>query len=144
MGRRASSATTAPSPPWRSPFLEAGEHRGLVAGLDMDDTAGQQPRLGQRWGEEILPGDAPEHLAPGACCNAGGEERRGGPIDRPVAASCHLMQRPERQSASRQHLVDTGNAERKHRTMARRPAFEARDSLAKRSDSRAGGRLTHG
>lgn len=88
------------------PFLETGEHGGFIARLNIDDAAGKQPGLSERRRKEILPGDAPEHLAFGARGNAGGKERRRGAIDRPVAAAGDLVQRAERQPASRQRLVD--------------------------------------
>lgn len=62
IGRRASSPTTAPSPPWRRPS-SAGEKRLFVAGLHIDDAAWRQPHPGQRRCEEIGPRHAPEHLA---------------------------------------------------------------------------------
>ena len=78
------------------PFLETGEHGGLVAGLDIDDATGQQPGLGERGRKEILPGDAPQHLALGAGGNARGKQRRRRTVDRPIAATGNLMQRPKR------------------------------------------------
>jgi hypothetical protein len=40
-------------------LLEAGEHRWLVTGLDVDDAIGQEPGLGDGRREEILARDAP-------------------------------------------------------------------------------------
>lgn len=124
-------------------FLETGEHRGFVTGLDIDNTAGEQARLRQGGSEKILPGDAPQHFAFGARSNAGRKEGGRGAINRAITATGNLMQGTKRQPASRQDLVDPGNAEWQGRAGARRPAFEACDSLTKLSDSRAGGRLTH-
>ena len=97
------------------PFLETGQHRLLVAGLDIDHAVGREAGLGERRREEVLPGDAPQNLARGARGDPGGEQRRGRAIDRAVAAAGHLMQRAERQSASRQ---DAGRSPR-CRTAAR-------------------------
>ena len=124
MERRATSATTAPSPPCRKPFLETGEHGLLIAGLDIDDAVGQETGLGEGGREEILPRDAPQHLAPCARGDAGGEQRRGRAVDGAIAAAGDLMQRAERQTASRQMPVDRLDTERQHGLL--RPASPSR------------------
>ena len=45
MESRATSATTAPSPPWRNPSSKAGEDGFLVARLDVDHAVGREARL---------------------------------------------------------------------------------------------------
>lgn len=82
-------------------FFHAGEDCLVVAGLDIDDAVRFEPRLRQRRGEQVGPGDAPQHLTSCArrytareqgCCRA---------IDGAVAAARDFMQRAERQSAPR-------------------------------------------
>jgi hypothetical protein len=48
-----------------------------------------------------------------------------------MAAACHLMQRAERQSASREMPVDRLETEGQHQSPAAGRAFEAPDALAK-------------
>jgi hypothetical protein len=82
-------------------FLETGQDRLLVIRLDIDDPVGRQAGLRQGGGEEVLAGDTPEDLAAGPRRDSGGEQRRGGAIDRAVAAASDLMQRAQRQTFSR-------------------------------------------
>jgi hypothetical protein len=51
-----------------------------------------------------------------------------------MAAAGHLMQRAERQSASREMLVDRLETEGQHQSPAAGRAFEAPDALAKLLD----------
>ena len=106
-------------------FLEAGEHRLLVAGLDVDHPGRRQAGLGKRGREQILAGDAPEHLAFGARGDAGGEQRRRRAVDRAVAAARHLVQRAEGKPAAGQHRVDLFHAEGKRRAVTGPAVFEA-------------------
>lgn len=73
-------------------LLHAGEHGLVVAGLDIDHAVGNQPCLCNRRREEIGPGQAPEHLAPGPGCHSGAEKGGRGAIDGAVAASGDLME----------------------------------------------------
>ena len=61
-------------------------------------------------------------------------EFRLGP-DRAMAAARHLMQRPERQSPSREVPVDRLDPEGQHQSPAAGCAFEAPDALAKLLDT---------
>ena len=70
------------------------------------------------------------------------KERRGRAVDRAIAAAGHLMQRAERQSASREMPVDRLDAEGQHQRRGRR-ALEAPDALAKLLDGGAGDRRAH-
>jgi copper chaperone CopZ len=44
-------------------FLETDEDRRLIARLDIDHAIGHEPGLREGRGEQILPGETPEHLA---------------------------------------------------------------------------------
>ena len=92
--------------------------------------SGTQAGLGQGRREQILPGDAPQHLALGPRRDAGGEQRRGRAVDRAVAAAGDLMQRAERQSASRQTPVDSLDSERQDDPAMGRRAGQALNALA--------------
>jgi hypothetical protein len=56
---------------------------------------------------------------------------------------CHLMQRAERQSASRKVPVDRLDAEGQHQSPAPGRAFESPDALAKFLDTRMGNGRAH-
>ena len=87
-------------PAMPQPFLHAGEHGLVVAGLDIDHPVGSEAGLGERRREQVRARDAPEHLALGAGRDAGGEQRRRRAIDRAVATAGDLVQRAERQPAA--------------------------------------------
>lgn len=125
------------------PFLETGEQGFFVTGLDIDDTVGMKPGLRQRRREEILPRDAPEHLAGGSCRDAGGKQGGRCAIQRAVSAAGNLMQRPQSQPSSRQNPVDCRNAEGQHRAFARISAFEALNARPKFGNGRIGHRVRH-
>ena len=112
--RRATSATTAAEPAVPQALLAAGEHRLLVAGLDMDHPIGIEPGLAQGRREQVGPGHAPQHRAAGAGDDPGREQRRGGTVDRAVGATRHLVQGAERQPAVGQARVDGRHPERQH------------------------------
>ena len=90
-----------------------------------------RPTWARGRGEQILPGDAPQHLSFGARRDAGGEQGRRCAVDGGVAAACDLVQRAERQSPARQPAVDRLDAERKHRPRAQHPSFKVLNLLAK-------------
>lgn len=52
-------------PAMAQPFLKTRQNRLLVSRLDINHPIGSQPSLGNGWGEEVLPCDAPENLAAG-------------------------------------------------------------------------------
>lgn len=93
-------------------LLEAGEHRLLVAALDIDHPVGIEPRLGERRREQVRPGDAPEHPARGARDNAGREQSRGRAVDGARPAARNLVQRAECQPPFREHGVHRLDPER--------------------------------
>jgi hypothetical protein len=70
-------------------------------------------------------------------------ERRGGAVDRVMAAARHLMQRAERQAASRQMPVDRLNPEGQHQSPAAGRVFEAPDALTKLLDTGTGDGRVH-
>ena len=81
------------------PFLDAGKHRPLVAGLDVDDAVGSQPGLRQGGREEVEAAQAPEHLALGAGGHPGHEESGRRAVHCAVPAPRHLVQRAEREAS---------------------------------------------
>ena len=74
-------------------FLHAGEHRRLVARLDVDHAIGGQTGLSEGRREEVGSGDAPEHLTLGTGCYPGAEERGGGTVDGSISTAGHLVER---------------------------------------------------
>src|SRR5580704_12803195 len=124
-------------------FLETDEDRRLIARLDIDHAIGHEPGLREGRGEQILPGDTPEHLATRARGNSRREESRGGAVDRAISAAGHLMQRAERQAASREMPVDRLETEGQHQSPAASRALEAPDALAKILDPGTGDGCAH-
>lgn len=115
-------------------FLDRGQERGLLAGLDIDDAIGMQPRLGQSGGEQVAPGQAPQHRALEPRRDPGSEQSCGRPMNRPVATAGHLVQRAERQAAARQTPVDRLDSERERAARTSAARFELGDALAKRGN----------
>ena len=128
--RRATSATTPPKPTVAQSFLAAGEHRLLVAGLDMDHPIGMQPGLAQGRREQIGPGHAPEHRAAGTGDDPGREQRRCRTVDRAIGTTRHLMQGAKRQPAVRQAGVDGRHPERQHASAAHAARLDPGDARA--------------
>ena len=124
-------------------FLETGQHGLLVAGVDVDDAIRGETDLGQGRREQILPGDAPQDLALGPRRDAGREQSRRGAVDGGVAAAGDLVQRPERQPATRQSVVDSLDPEREHSPGAQRHTLKALNLLAKPQDGGWLDRSTH-
>lgn len=118
-------------------FLETGEQRFLVAGLDMDHPVGLETGLRYRRGEKIGTRDDPEHLSLCPRGNPGREHRRRRPVDGAIAAAGDLMQASEPQPASRQSPVDLGQAERQNLAGAASNAPQVRDALLKFGNNRA-------
>ena len=71
------------------------------------------------------------------------KERRGGAVDRAVAATGHLMQCAQRQSPSRQMPVDRLDAEGQHCPPVASRALKPPDALAKLLDTGAGDGCIH-
>ena len=69
---------------------------------------------GQGGGEQIMPHHRPQHRPAALGQQPGQQQRRGRPVldIRPVP--CHLVQRPSRQSAARQVLIDRRHTEAQH------------------------------
>ena len=65
-------------------------------------------------------------------------------MDRAIAAACHLMQRAQRQSASRQTLVDRLDAEGQHQCPSASCDLEPPDARAKFLDIGTGKGRIHG
>ena len=108
-------------------FLHAGEHRLVVAGLDVDHPVGNEPSLGDRRREEVGTGDAPENLALRPRGDACAEESRCRAVDGTVSAAGDLMQRAERKPTAGQTRVDLSDPEREHRSGTLRAALDPFD-----------------
>jgi hypothetical protein len=121
-------------------FLETGQHRLLVAGVDKDDTVRTETDLGQGRREEVLPGDAPEHLAFRSGGDAGREQGSRRTIDGGIAAAGNLVQRPERQAAAGQPVVYGPDPKRQNCPGAQRRSLKLLNLLAKATDCWAAGR----
>ena len=115
-------------------LLETGQHRLLVAGIDIDHPVRAQTDLGQGRREQVLPGDAPQDLAPGPGGDAGREQRCGRPVDRGIAAAGHLVQRPERHPSPREPVVYGPDPERQDGAGALRQSLKLLNLLAKATD----------
>lgn len=83
------------------PLFHAGEHRLVVAGLDIDDAIGHKPGLRERRGEEIGLRHAPENFSLGARSDAGTEKRGGCAIYRSFTAACDLVKRAHCETSTR-------------------------------------------
>ena len=117
-------------------LLHAGKHRAIVASLDVDDAVGRETSLGKRRGEQVRTHDAPQDFALGPGGDAGGEERRGGAVERPVSSAGDLMERSQREPAPGQARVNGREFEGQHRIGATTAAFDGGDPLAKCFDGR--------
>lgn len=113
-------------------FLHAGEHRRLVARLDVDHTIGGQTGLSEGRREKVRSGDAPKHLALGAGCYPGAEERGGRAVDGSVSPARDLMQGTTRKAFARESRVQLGDPERENRPRAPDAAFDLLDLSAQR------------
>lgn len=93
-------------------LFHAGEHGLVVAGLDIDHSVRDEPRLSDRRREQVGPCDAPEDLAFGSGRDARAEQCGRRAVDRAVAPASNLVKRAERESAARQTRIDVGDPER--------------------------------
>lgn len=125
-------------------LFEGLENRAFVPRLDIDDPCCRKADLGDGWGEEVLPGHAPEHLAFGPRDNTGCKERRSRAIDRPVAAPSHLMKRPQSQTSSRKMAIDDIDAKGQDGPLGGGAALEAFNPVAKICDGGIVDGLAHG
>lgn len=82
-------------------LFDAGEHGLVVARFDINDAVWREARLGQRWSEQVRPGDDPEHLASRPGGYSASKERCSGSIDRAVTPAGDFVERTESQAAGR-------------------------------------------
>ncbi len=108
-------------------FLETGQHVDVRTGLDKDRPPCRQPDLLQGRGKHILTGDDPQHLATRTGSNPGAELSGRRTVQGVVAASCHFMQRTQRQPATGQAAVDLAHAKRQHLAASVVVPFETAD-----------------
>ena len=123
-------------------FLKTGEHRLLIAGVDVDDAIGSKTDLGKSRREKVLPG-APQNLALRARRDASGEQGRCGSVDGRVATTGNLVQRAERQPTTWQPRVDSLDTEREYGPGTLLHAFKTLNLLAKPQDGGWLDRSTH-
>ncbi len=124
-------------------FLETGQYRLLVSRFHIDHPVRREPGRSECRREQILAGHAPQHAPPRPCCDPCGKECSGSAVHRAVTAASHFMQGAERQSAFRQTLINSLDAERQYRPPVPRPALKASNALAKRLDNGNGNRRIH-
>ena len=87
-------------------FLEAGEGREFVAGLDVDHPIHGQPCRLQPRRKQILLAHAPEDLSLQPRHDPSRKQRRSGTIQCPIPPAGNFMQSAQRQAAARQTRVD--------------------------------------
>ena len=124
-------------------FLETDEDRLLIARLDIDHAVGHEPGLRKGRGEEVRAREAPQDLSPRAGRDPRRKERRGGAIDRAIAAARHLMQCARAPTPSRQMPVDRLDAEGQHCPPLASRALKPPDARAKLLDTGAGDGCAH-
>lgn len=113
------------------PFFHAGQNGLVVSGLDMDHPVRHEAGLFEAGRKEILPEDAPQHLALRPRGDASDETRGCRTIQCTIAAARNLMQAAKRQPAARQPQVQPGNTERHHFAHTRAASLKLRDARAK-------------
>lgn len=107
----------------------------------MDQPIRSQTGLGQTGRKKITARHAPQHFATGARRNTSSKKCCSCAIDSAIAAD--LMQRTERQSATRQPFIDFCNAEGQHCTRAPGRAFKMRNARLKLGNNRTDGIFSH-
>lgn len=93
-------------------FFKAGKKGRLPLRFHIDDPIGIKSGLTESGGEEICPGQAPDHWSGGSRHHSGDEESRRRRMQRSWAAACDLMKTAERQPALWQESINFRNAER--------------------------------
>lgn len=117
-------------------FLETGQHIDVRSRLDIDRAPCRQTDLFQGGREHILTGDNPEHLATRAGRYARAELSGGRTMQRIIPASCHFMQRTQRQAATGQAAVDLVHAKGQHLAASVTVPFETTDRGPQRFQAR--------
>ncbi len=117
------------------PLLETGQHIDVRACLDIDRAACRQTDLFQGRGKYILAGNDPQHLATRAGRNPGAELSGRRTVQGIVAASCHLMQRTQRQTTTGQTRIDLAHAKWQHFAASVAMPFETTDRSPQRLDA---------
>ena len=93
------------------PFLETGQGRLLITGLDIDHAVRRQPCRFQPRGKQILITHAPKDLPHGSCQDASRKQSRGSAVQRAIAGPRDLMQSPQGQPATGQTRIHLRHAE---------------------------------
>ena len=126
------------------PLLHTGQHRRIIAGLDMDHPARRQTGLLQPRREQIGLRHAPEHLPGQARGDPSGKTGRRRAIGGAIAAARDLVQAAKRQPARGQAAVKLGQAEGQRRQRRAVIALDRCDPVPQRHESRIGTRRGHG
>ncbi len=124
-------------------FLHAGQHRDIIAGLDIDHPIRPKTCLPETGREQVRLRHAPEHLSRHPRDNAGRKAGGGCPIHRTVAATRYLMQAAKRQTASGQPAIQLRQAEGQHAACRPAVSFHPRDLLAQGGNGRVEGPGRH-
>ena len=74
-----------------------------------------------------------------ARCDTGRKQGGDGPVDGPVAAASHLMQRAERQAAGGQPAIERGQSKRQHAARRTSTRLDTGDLRAERLEGWGGG-----
>lgn len=125
-------------------FLETGQDIDVRTGRDVNGPSRRQSDLLQGRGVQVLTGGDPQHLAPCPRCDPGGKQAGCCCIQGVMAATCHLMQRAQRQSPVRQTTVNLGHAEGQHAPPASTLAFKTADLCSQRLQRGTGLGCGHG
>ena len=100
-------------------FLNQREQFGIVARLGIDDARRREPGLEQPRREQVARADDPQYLAAGTGGYSGCEQDRGGIVAPAGAARGDFMERIGPQPPIGEAIVEHGDAERQHGTVAR-------------------------
>ena len=92
-------------------LFHSGQHVALMKGLGVDDTIGVQARIHETGSEQVAPAEAPENRALQARGDAGGEEGGRASELGGMPGLDDLVQRPAREAAARQMIIDRCDAE---------------------------------
>jgi len=125
------------------PLFKADKDGLFVATIKVDDAVRLQSGLRERRREQIRPRDAPEHLTPRTCGNAGGEQPCRRPVHGAIAASGDFMQCTERQPAARQPPIDLADAKRQNDPGTASRSFDTLDVLTKFGNDGPCGMIRH-
>lgn len=119
-------------------FFKTGKHGLFVARLHIDHAVASKPHLSNRRSKQILPGNAPKHLAFGsggnACCKQGCSRT----MDRAIAAAGHFMQAAKCKPSTWQNAVYRFDAKGKNLRCTRPSSLQPFNTVTKLGKDRCG------